>query len=66
MGEDAKVAVRNIRREAIDAFKTKLKQKEISEDVYYDMETETQKLTDRYGEKVDEAVTVKDKELMEI
>ncbi|HHU07193.1 MAG TPA: ribosome recycling factor [Clostridiaceae bacterium] len=66
MGEEAKVAVRNIRREAIESFKTKLKQKEISEDVYYDIEDEIQKLTDRYVEKVDEAVSVKDKELMEI
>lgn len=66
MGEDAKVAVRNIRREAVDNYKAKLKQKEIPEDMYYNMETEIQKLTDRFIEKVDDSVAAKEKELMEI
>ncbi len=66
MGEEAKVAVRNIRREAIENFKGQLKHKEISEDLYYNIETEIQKLTDRYVEKVDAAVESKEKELMEI
>jgi ribosome recycling factor len=66
MGEDAKVAVRNIRREAVDNYKAKLKQKEIPEDMYYNMETEIQKLTDRFIDKVDDSVAAKEKELMEI
>ncbi len=66
MGEEAKVAVRNIRREAMDNFKKMLKNKEVSEDVYHDLEDRTQKLTDRFIEKVGDAVSDKEKELMEI
>ncbi|MDD4368100.1 MAG: ribosome recycling factor [Oscillospiraceae bacterium] len=66
LGEEAKVAVRNLRREAIDQLKAYLKKKEISEDIYKDAETQVQKLTDRFTEKVDVQVSAKHKELMTV
>ncbi len=65
-GENAKVAVRNIRREANDTFKKMNKAKEISEDEYSDIEDEVQKLTDQYIGKVDKAIEAKSKELMTV
>ena len=62
-GEDAKVAVRNIRRDGNDAIK-KLKGTEVSEDEMADMEDELQKLTEQYIKKIDEAVEEKNKEIM--
>jgi ribosome recycling factor len=62
-GEDAKVAVRNIRRDAIDQLKKELKAKEISEDVEADFEDEIQKLTDKYIKIVDASVKEKEKEI---
>ena len=64
-GEDAKVAIRNIRRDGNDAFK-KLKGSEVSEDEISDLEEELQKLTEDYCKRVDKAVEDKSKELMEI
>ena len=65
-GESAKVAVRNIRRDANGDFKDLLKEKEISEDESRDGEDSIQKLTDKFVTSVDEVVAVKEKELMEI
>ena len=65
-GEGAKVAIRNIRRDANDAFKKMNKAKEISEDEYSDIETQIQKLTDQYITKVDKAIEVKSKELLTV
>ena len=65
-GEDAKVAVRNIRRDAMDHFKKAQKNGEITEDDLKDMEKEFQKVTDDYIKKVDELCTKKEKELSEI
>ena len=65
-GENAKVAVRNIHRDANDAFKKLNKSKEISEDDYADLEDAIQKLTDKYIEKVEKAVEVKTKEVMTV
>ena len=65
-GESAKIAVRNIRRDANGDFKDLLKEKEISEDESRDGEDSIQKLTDRFVASVDEVVAVKEKELMEI
>ncbi len=62
-GEAAKVAIRNIRRDGNDALK-KLKGSEVSEDEIKDMETELQKLTDKYVKDVDKAVDTKSKEVM--
>lgn len=64
-GEAAKVAIRNIRRDGNDAFK-KLKGGEISEDGIKDLETELQKLTDKYIVEVDKAVEAKSKEVMTV
>ena len=65
-GEEAKVAVRNIRRDAMDHFKKAQKNSEITEDDLKDMEKEFQKVTDDYIKKVDELCTKKEKELSEI
>ena len=64
-GEAAKVAVRNIRRDANDAFK-KLKGSDVSEDEIKDLETELQKVTDKYIKEVDKAVDEKSKEVMTV
>ncbi len=64
--EEAKVAVRNIRRDANEALKKKKNDKEISEDDLHKAQEEVQKLTDAYIAKTDEAFTKKDKEIMEI
>ena len=64
-GEGAKVAVRNIRRDANDAFK-KLKGSDVSEDEIKELEDEIQKLTDKYIKEIDKAVEVKSKEIMTV
>jgi ribosome recycling factor len=65
-GENAKVAVRNIRRDAIHHIKELLKEKEITEDDVRRSEDAVQKLTDSFVSAVDETVGGKEKELMEI
>ena len=65
-GEAAKVAVRNIRRDANDAFKKMNKAKEISEDDYANLEDSIQKLTDKYIAEVDKAVEAKTKEVLTV
>ena len=65
-GENAKVAIRNIRRDAIDSLKKLSKSEDISEDEIKDLEDETQKLTDKYIKKVDEAIENKSKEIMTV
>ena len=64
-GEAAKVAVRNIRRDANDAFK-KLKKEDVSEDEVKELEEKVQKLTDKYIKNVDAAVDAKAKEIMTV
>ena len=64
--EDAKVAVRNIRREGIEKFKKQQKASEITEDDYKQMEREFQKLVDDYTKKVDALAAKKEKELFEL
>ncbi len=64
-GEEAKVAIRNIRRDGNEAFK-KLKGTDISEDSIKDLEDELQHLTDEYVKKVDEAVETKSEEVMTV
>jgi ribosome recycling factor len=65
-GEDAKVAVRNIRRDAMDALKKDLKAAEISEDEEKDLEAEVQTITDSFVKKIDLAIEEKTKELMTV
>lgn len=64
-GEAAKVAIRNIRRDGNDAFK-KLKGTEVSEDEIKDLESELQKLTDKYIANIDKAVEAKSKEVLTV
>lgn len=66
LGEDAKVAVRNIRREANELTKKMQKASEMTEDEQKASEKDIQTLTDNYIKKVDEAVDKKNKEIMEI
>ncbi|MBK8373449.1 MAG: ribosome recycling factor [Sphingomonadales bacterium] len=62
--EKAKIAVRNVRRDANDALKTDENKKEISEDDRKRLETEVQKLTDEMIKAIDEAAAHKEKEIM--
>ena len=64
--EDAKVAVRNIRRDAMDKFKSAQKKSEITEDELHEGEDKMQKLTDKYVKEVDAMVAKKSKELAEV
>lgn len=65
-GEAAKVAVRNIRRDANDAFKKQEKNNEISEDDLKDATEQIQKITDKAIEKIDKAVENKTKEILTV
>jgi ribosome recycling factor len=65
MGEDSKVAVRNIRRDAIEKLKKQKKAKEISEDDMYRQQDEVQKITDSHIKKIDEIIGGKEKEIMD-
>ena len=65
-GEDAKVAIRNIRRDAMDSLKKQLKKSEITEDDQKKSEKDMQELTDKYVKKIDDMCAKKEKELMEI
>ena len=64
-GEDAKVAVRNVRRDGNDALK-KLKGSEVSEDEINDLNDELQKITDKFIKDIDGAVEEKNKEIMTV
>jgi ribosome recycling factor len=66
MAEDARVAVRNIRREAIERVKEKEKKKEISEDEMKRGQDRVQKETDAFIRKIDEILKVKEQEIMEV
>jgi ribosome recycling factor len=65
-GENAKVAIRNIRRDAIHHIKDLLKERKISEDEERRAEEEVQKLTDRHVREVDELVRQKEAELLAV
>ena len=66
MAEDAKVAVRSIRRDAIDEAKKAQKDSEISEDELKSAEESIQKLTDKYVAKIDELLEAKEKEVISL
>jgi ribosome recycling factor len=66
LSEDAKVAIRNIRREFIDQAKSSQKSNEITEDELRTTEEKIQKLTDKYVENIDKMFVNKEKEIMEI
>jgi len=65
-GEDTKVAIRNIRRDAIDTFKKMSKTKEATEDEIKNLETQMQKHTDKYTTQIDKIVEEKNKEILSI
>ncbi len=65
-GENAKVAVRNVRRDANDLLKKQSKDNEISEDEAKSLENEVQKLTDKYVAEIDKAVEDKSKEILTV
>ena len=65
-GEECKVAIRNIRRDAIDAYKKQQKASEITEDDLKGLEKDMQKMTDEFIKKIDEMTAKKEKELYAI
>ena len=65
-GENAKVAVRNVRRDANDTIKKENKANEISEDEQKQLEDKIQKLTDKFVAKIDDAVEAKSAEVMTV
>ncbi len=64
--EESKVAIRNIRRDAMDAFKAQKKKSEITEDDLKDIEKDMQKLTDEHIKDIDDITAKKEKELSSI
>lgn len=66
MAEDARIAVRNIRREGIERIKEKEKKKEISEDLMKRWQDKVQKETDRFVKKIDEILKAKEQEILEV
>ena len=65
-GENGKIAIRNIRRDANSDVKSLNKEKEISDDEMHQAEDEIQKITDKYVKQVDQLLVEKEAELMEI
>jgi len=65
-GENAKVAIRNVRRDVMHELKEMLKEKLVSEDVDRKAQEEVQKLTDKHVAEVDQVVAEKEKELMQV
>ena len=65
-GEEAKVVVRNIRRDSLEAFKKQKKDGEITEDDLKNLETQVQKLTDRFVKEVDTLIDAKEKEILSV
>lgn len=66
MGEASKVAIRSIRRDAIDTFKKLEKASDITEDDLKNLQTETQELTDKKTDEIDKVIKIKENELLEI
>ena len=65
-GENAKVAIRNIRRDANDSFKKYGKEADVSEDEVKELENEAQKLTDKYIAEIDKAIETKTQEILTV
>lgn len=65
-GEDGKVAIRSIRRDALEKFKTMKKNSEITEDDLKTCEKDTQNLTDKFIKEVDDVIAAKEKEIMSL
>lgn len=65
MAEEARVAVRNIRRNVLEALKKEEKEGKITEDEFHKLSDEVQKLTDKHIEKIDQILKAKEKDIME-
>ena len=65
-GEDSKIAIRNIRRDAVDVFKKQEKKGELSEDVLNDLLDEIQKITDKYITEIDKKIEAKSKDVLSV
>ncbi len=66
IAEEARVAVRSIRRDGMESVKTELKNSEITEDQKSDLEDKIQKLTDKYVAEIDKMLENKEKEIMSV
>ena len=66
MGEEAKIAVRNTRRDANDSYKKLKKDSKIAEDEWKKAEDQMQKITDKYIKEIDTIIEAKEKEIMEV
>ena len=66
LGEESKIAVRNVRRDAMEKFKAMKKSGELTEDDQKNLEEEVQKLTDKYIKEIDGVCAEKNKEIMEV
>ena len=66
LAEEGKVAVRNIRRDAIDAIRKQEKSHEISEDESRDLQDQVQKSTDKFIAKIEDLLTTKEKDIMTV
>jgi ribosome recycling factor len=66
LAEESRIAVRNLRRDLLDKFKTAKKKGEISEDDYRQLEKKVQKLTDEFIKKIEELVKEKEKEILTV
>lgn len=64
LAEEARIAIRNLRRDVLEKFKSAKKKGEISEDDYIQLEKKVQKITDEYIEKVNQALKEKEKEIL--
>ncbi len=65
-GEECKVAVRNVRRDSLEGFKKQKKEGEITEDDLKNLETQIQKMTDKFVAQIDSIVSAKEKEILEV
>lgn len=65
-GEEAKVTIRNIRRDALEKFKSMKKNSELTEDDMKNLEKDVQKLTDKFCDNIDATISDKEKEIMAI
>lgn len=65
-GEEAKVTVRNVRRDAMDKYKAMKKKSEITEDDLKSVEKDIQELVDKYVKEIDKVVAAKEKEILEV
>ena len=66
MAEEGKVAIRHIRRDAIEDVRKQEKKSELSEDESRDLQNEIQKATDKFTNKIDELLAAKDKDIMTV